>query len=160
MIHEVGHSLDRTAYRDGLLSSSAKWRAAYEQDCEVPDEYAATNFLEDVAQNTVIAAYDLNVPGGLGTLKADWANISHQYELIKTEQAVASTGNLLVPGGECVYRLANSPAVRISGQKERVGRDARRVKLLDVQPDTGLAEGLEVIVPLEEFSTESSCPRP
>ena len=123
----------------------------------MPDAYAGTNFLEDVAQNTVIATYDLVVPGGLGNMREDWHSIQHQYELIKREQADALTTNLLVPGGQCVYRVANSKAVRISDKKTR--RATRGVTVLEGEPNTDLAEGLGVLEP-SGFSTAQSCPRP
>ena len=159
MLHEVGHSLDRTAYRSSQLSSSDKWRSAYDEDSKVPDAYAGTSFREDVAQNTVIATYDLVVPGGLGGMKEDWQSIRHQYELIKTEQAGALTSNLLIPGGQCVYRAPNSQAVKIS-DKRRTRRAMRGVTVMQGKPNTDLGEGIEVLVPSGNFSTESLCPRP
>ena len=160
IMHEVGHSLDLDGYRDRPLSASDKWRAALDQDSMVPDAYAGTDVREDVAQNTVIATYDLVVPGGLGNVKGvDWHGIQHQYELIKREQADANTSNLLVPGGQCVTRLPNSPAVQISGKK-RTRRAPRGVNLLKGKPNTDLVEGLKVLVPSRNFSTEYFCHRP
>ncbi|KAL8783608.1 MAG: hypothetical protein Q9195_009342 [Heterodermia aff. obscurata] len=161
IMHEVGHSLDAAAYPDSQLSISEKWLAAVDEDSMVPDAYAATNVFEDVAQNTVIAAYDLNVPGGLESVKGvDWHGIRRQYELVRKEQAEAVTKNLLVPGGKCVYRVPNSQAVRINTEGEgRRRRRTRGVRLLQGKPNTDLAEGLKVIVP-GKFSTKGMCPRP
>ena len=159
MMHEVGHSLDRTAYRDSMLSLSDAWRQAVDQDSKIPDWYAGTNFQEDVAQNTVVAAYDLVVPGGLGNMNEDWGSIRHQYELIKKEQAEALTTNLLVPGGRCVYRVANSQAVQISDEKRRARRAGRGVTVLTGKPSTDFGVGMPVIQP-SGLSSEESCPRP
>lgn len=158
MMHEVGHSLDWNDYRNSPLSSSDGWQSAYNNDSKVPDAYASTNFMEDVAQNTVIATYDLVVPGGLGTMNQDWHSIQHQYELIRKEQAEADTSNLLIPGGECVHRLNNSQAVPMPATKVR--KAARRMKMARGKPNADLAEGMEVITPPVKFSTKDTWPRP
>ena len=181
MMHEVGHSLDAHAYPGSSLSCSPKWQAAYDQDSKVPDNYARTNFVEDVAQNTVIAAYDLNVPnGGLGTIQQDWHSIHNQYELVKKEQAAA--GDLLKPGGKCTQRLNNSQPVKMSKARRAVVRSgvlplnidvheemavvkrrsvpseswARKITVIEGKPDVNLAKGLEVIEPGPFFSTEDT----
>ena len=152
MMHEVGHSLDLSAYPDSPLSLSETWKTAYNQDSDVPDQYAASTPLEDVAQSTVVATYDLVVPGGLGNMKHDWHSIQHQYELIKKEQGGA--GNLLLPGGQCTARLENSEMVHVPSKKIR--RVPRGVTVMKGKPKVDLAEGLEVIPPTE-FSTENNC---
>ena len=91
-------------------------------------------------------------------MKEDWHSIQHQYELIRKEQAEADTSNLLIPGGECVHRLENSNPVRIPTMKTR--NASRGIKVVKGKPNTDLAEGLAVIVPSMEFSTEDTCPRP
>ncbi|KAL8745275.1 MAG: hypothetical protein Q9190_002581 [Brigantiaea leucoxantha] len=151
-IHESGHSLDLLgAYADKPLSSSQNWLNNYNQDSNVPDPYAQTNQVENVAQNTVVDSYNLNVPNGFAGIEPNWGNIFHQFATVQTEQRNA--GNLLVPGGTCGARLTNSAPVPQSGTSKRwlQGRFAMGVK-----PDVSLAPGLKVI-PSKEFSTEKSC---
>ena len=182
MIHELGHALDYSgAYADKPLSTSKNWENAYNQDSKVPDPYARTNFQEDIAQNTVIAAFDLNVPGGLQAFpgRRDWSSIQHQYEIIKKEQADA--GNLLIPGGTCTQRLENSQPLRIPTKKSRGStrrrsdtdeavdstpgfyeliEDASKVKrtsMLKGKPNVELAEGLKIIHLPKNMSTEPTC---
>lgn len=112
-IHETGHVLDARAYRGGKLSNSTTWLDSYNKDSGVPDNYAGTNLLEDVAQMTVVAAYDLNVPGGFMGVEPAWRDISNQLVNIESWQRLA--GNLLVRGGRCVNKVAPSPAVPIAG---------------------------------------------
>ena len=113
-IHETGHVLDANAYHRGIkLSNSTTWLDSYNKDSSVPDHYAGNNFLEDVAQMTVIAAYDLNVPGGFRGIEPAWRNISNQLATLESWQRFA--GNLLVRGGHCVNKVAPSPAVPIAG---------------------------------------------
>ncbi|KAL8634692.1 MAG: hypothetical protein Q9228_007727 [Teloschistes exilis] len=97
-IHESGHSLDLLgAYADKPLSSSANWLNNYNQDTAVPDPYAQTNQVENVAQNTVVDSYNLNVPGLFAGVEPGWQQIFHQFATVQTEQRNA--GDLLVPGG-------------------------------------------------------------
>lgn len=147
-IHETGHSLDLGgAFAHGVLSSSDSWATEYAHDSHVPDSYAGKNALEDVAQNTVVAAYDLNVPGGFASVEPQWQSIEHQFAMVKKEQSDA--GDLLKPGGMCTRRLENSPPVQIpvSG----AGKGARR-RRRQLRPNVELDEKLEVIEP-SHFST-------
>lgn len=157
LVHETGHALDFSGgYSDSPLSSSQNWQNAYNQDSKVPDDYAQTNFAEDLAQNTVVATFDLNVPGGLATLPGnyDWSSINHQYELVKKEQGDA--GGLLKPGGNCTARLENSKLVKIPTSR-KMGRAMRGMTTMEGKPNVDLAEGLEVINPPEGHSTEGTC---
>ncbi|KAL8718416.1 MAG: hypothetical protein Q9225_004444 [Loekoesia sp. 1 TL-2023] len=153
-LHETAHSLDfHDAYNGGQLSNSQNWIDNYNQDPNVPDPYAQSNAVEDVAQNTVIAAYNVQVPGGYGGIEPQANNIFHQYATVQTWQR--ESGNLLVPGGTCGRRLDNSETVPVDdgGSKLRRGVRARGEK-----PDTSLGEGIEVIE-RKEFHTGDSCSR-
>ena len=182
-IHETGHSLDAGAFLDSPLSSHEKWDMEYNHDSKVVDSYAASNFLEDVAQNVVIAIYDLVVPGGFAKVNKGWKGIQHQLALVKREQRDA--GNLLVPGGRCTKRLKNSKPVQIGSKKDRktakrgqplppnvdlgdeldiiepttyfTSGPSRRAAIAEEIPSVDLADHLEVIVPRSEFSTEHIC---
>ncbi|KAI4125533.1 MAG: hypothetical protein LQ338_004181 [Usnochroma carphineum] len=149
-LHESGHSLDLLgAYADKPLSSSQNWLDNYNQDSNVPDPYAQNNQIENVAQNTVVDSFNLNVPGGFASVESGWSNISHQYATVQTEQRNA--GNLLVPGGTCTARLTNSaPVAQTSSKRWLQGRG------LGPKPNVELAAGLQVI-PSKEFSTEGQC---
>lgn len=123
-IHETGHSLDLLgAYPQKPLSSSKLWLKQYAKDSHVPDPYSQTDQVEDLAQNTVVAAYDLNVPGGFGTVEPRWREVFHQFHTIETEQMEA--GNLLDSGGVCRRRLKNSKAVRVEGNLTYAGLGRR-----------------------------------
>ncbi|KAL8957758.1 MAG: hypothetical protein Q9183_005975 [Haloplaca sp. 2 TL-2023] len=152
-LHEAAHSLDlQHAYKDKPLHSSSKWLSEYAQDSKVPDPYAQTNQIENVAQNTVITAYERNVPNGFHGINKHSDSIFHQWATVDTEQREA--GKLLVPGGKCGSRLKNSDSVRISGTAMRI--QAQIKKLLDEKPDVSLSAETEVL-PDVEYSTQNSC---
>ncbi|KAL5043456.1 hypothetical protein BDW71DRAFT_188118 [Aspergillus fruticulosus] len=110
-LHETGHSLDLLgAYGDGALSSSQEWLDAYNADSNVPDNYARSNQVENVAQNTVVAVYDKNVPGGFPGVQGDYAKIQNQYTLVEDK-----AGDQIIPGGTCDRHLENSETVPMSG---------------------------------------------
>ncbi|KAI4107001.1 MAG: hypothetical protein L6R37_001894 [Teloschistes peruensis] len=154
-LHETGHSLDlQHAYVNGAqLSTSQNWLDNYNQDPKVPDGYAASNALEDVAQNTVVAAYNVQVPGGFGMLEPGWQDIFHQYATVQTWQREA--GDLLVPGGECRSRLPNSETVRQDGGSGGSKKMMARAKLAK-KPDTSLADDI-VALPVNKVSTKKAC---
>ncbi|KAL8690638.1 MAG: hypothetical protein Q9218_003952 [Villophora microphyllina] len=154
-LHESGHSLDfQGAYVGGKqLSNNQDWWNNYNQDPNVPDPYSATNAMEDVAQNTVIAAYNVQVPGGFGMLEPQWQKVHHQYATVETWQREA--GNLLVPGDTCGRRLPNSKTVREDGSKPTSKKMMARAKL-SKKPDTSLAEGIQEL-PVNKASTRESC---
>ncbi|KAL8827902.1 MAG: hypothetical protein Q9191_002908 [Dirinaria sp. TL-2023a] len=112
-IHETGHALDGAAYSQKDLHLSKLWSDSYNNDSMVPDGYAGTNFNEDVAQVTVVATYNLNVPGGFQSVEPNWRNIYHQQTTLETEQRLA--GNLLIRGGRCMQRVPASKPVPTMG---------------------------------------------
>ncbi|KAL9595275.1 MAG: hypothetical protein Q9179_005044 [Wetmoreana sp. 5 TL-2023] len=146
-LHEAAHSLDLLgAYKDKPLSSSANWINNYNQDSAVPDNYAQTDQDENVAQNTVVDTYQRNVPGGFTGLNPNANKIFHQYATVDTEQREA--GNLLIPGGKCTLRLANSDPVPINGA-------ALRVTAAD-KPNVALPADISSIAGVD-FNTKDSC---
>ena len=148
-IHETAHSLDLLgAYPDHPLSTSTTWLKYSAMDPNVPDRYARKNQREDVAESTVVAAYDLNVPGGFGVVEPNWHHIFRQFATIEVEQMKA--GALLVPGGLCEKRLENSRMVWAGGSS-KVMAD-RLEELLDV----GLSDAVDVIEPVS-FDTREDC---
>lgn len=125
LIHETGHSLDlQGAYPDHPLSKSKAWLDAFAADSKVPDGYAQSRMIEDVAQSTVVAMYDLVVPGGVGKVQKHANEIWNQYFVIQKEASAA--GNLLVPGGTCWRRFPNSPPVPVVDSNQRQGHNQRR----------------------------------
>ncbi|CAF9937945.1 MAG: hypothetical protein HETSPECPRED_000720, partial [Heterodermia speciosa] len=106
-IHETGHSLDAGAFSGTTsLARSTAWGDALRRDSHVPDGYAQKSLGEDVAQSTVIATYDLNVPGGFrGLERVGWRAIWNQVGLVRKMQAEA--GDVLVTGGRCTQRAVN-----------------------------------------------------
>ncbi|CAL8576762.1 hypothetical protein XPA_002627 [Xanthoria parietina] len=146
LLHETGHSLDAHAY-DEPLSPSDNWKLKTSRDRAVPDNYAGSSPAEDVAQSTVIAAYNINVPGGFPGIEPRWVEVRNQYETVQTVQREQAP-SILKPGGRCFKRLENSETVRVpTGKRLLRGRWApwRRSQM----PDISLAKGLEVIQALD-----------
>lgn len=152
-IHETGHSLDLFgAYPDNPLSSSKNWLESYARDTHVPDPYSQTDQFENVAQNTVVAAYDLNVPGGIQGVEPKWHGLRNQLRTLEGEQSLNE--GFLLSGGVCNKRLENSKAVRVDGQsKNRIARG-----LAEQPPDVGLSGSVDVIEPVD-FDTRDGCGR-
>ena len=112
LLHETGHILDWTAYgNSSILSNTREYQKEYAKDTKVADDYAASNFRENLAQNTVLATYDLVVPGGFQSVTKDWQSVQHQLEIMKRKQKEA--GDILVPQGKCGQRRKNKLPVRI-----------------------------------------------
>ena len=145
--HEAAHSLDLLgAYPIKPLSSSAKWASEYNLDSAVPDPYAQSSQVENVAQNTVVTAYERNVPGGFFGLNPNANRIFHQFATVDTQQREG--GTLLVKGGGCTGRLTNSAPVPVSGTLKRMAASS--------MPNVDLPPGLKVF-PGKDFSTKGSC---
>ena len=178
LIHETGHALDRSAYGNRSLSNSLEYRNEYAKDSKVVDDYSASNFGENIAQNTVMATYDLVVPGGFRSVTEDWQSVQHQLEIMKRKQKEA--GDILVPNGKCGRRLTNRAPVPISfpngKNKTRRGLPvlpvqldgeleprylppgpSRRAYLAETIPNLDVPEGLEVITPRSEVDTSHVC---
>ncbi|KAL4989483.1 hypothetical protein BDW68DRAFT_67172 [Aspergillus falconensis] len=109
MIHESAHGLDGFAAFGESFSSSAGFLAAYNADTHVPDDYARSSQAENVAQNTVVAVYDKNVPGGFPGVQERYTAILNQYSYIQDK-----AGDALLPGGTCDRHLENSETVVLS----------------------------------------------
>ena len=124
MIHEIGHSLDLNgAYGMPSLSDSDDWWNNYEQDPNVPDPYSQSTMMENVAQNTVIAVYNENVPQKYGGIEPNWHNLFHQFATVITHARNAGDGgrSLIQPGEnmQCTHRLPNSNPVPKSQSAKR-----------------------------------------
>jgi len=164
LIHETGHSLDlhKVYQKQGYLSDAMTWRDAYDKDPKVPDDYSQSNSMEDVAQNTVVAAYDLNVPGGFQKVQKNWKAIYNQYSTIKTlaneaGQAFSEPGNILMPGGRCEHRLPNSQPVRTV--KPMHPKGAIQARGGNQAPDVSLPDHIKEIEPLA-LDTGEMCNHP
>lgn len=105
--------------------------------------------MENVAQNTVVASFDRNVPGGFPGKNPQANKIHNQYTTVIDEQREA--GKLLIPGGMCTSRLKNSPAVPVGN-----GAEVESTTTAEGAPDVGLPAGLAVIEE-KEFSTNGTC---
>ena len=155
LIHEVGHSLDAHAY-DEVLSESEDWKNKVSLDSAVPNDYAKTNPAEDVAESSIIATYNIVVPGGYPGIEPRWEDVRNQYETVQTWQR-EKAARIMKPGGRCQDRRQNSEAVATpTGKRLLRGRWApwRRSE----KPDTSLPEGLGVIKPADFKS--GKCLRP
>ena len=160
-VHETGHSLDRLGAYSGTNNSfnddnasfadSSTWLKNYAEDSHVPDPYAQTNQAENLAQNTVVATYDLNVPGGFPGVEPKWRGLRNQLATMRSGQA--KEGAFLVKGGLCTKRLANNEVVRKDGRSSRL-----MMRSFEEPPDVGLSDSVEVIEPVE-FDTKEDCLR-
>ncbi|KAL4776969.1 hypothetical protein BDW60DRAFT_175171 [Aspergillus nidulans var. acristatus] len=121
MIHESAHGLDGFAAFGESFSSSDGFLAAYNADTHVPDNYARSSQAENVAQNTVVAVYDKNVPGGFPGVQEQYTAILNQYSYIQDK-----AGDALVPGGTCDRHLENSETVVLSSAANTTVSRARR----------------------------------
>lgn len=142
----TGHSLDfQGAYGFKPLNSNDAGLGNYSHDSSVTDPYANTMMTEDIAQLTVVAAFDLIITDGYPSVEPHWDRVGHQYATLECLQTQA--GGLLVPGGKCCKRLDNSKPVAVGSR----GNQRR-----DEIPDVGLPKGVDVIKPVN-FSTEGLC---
>ncbi|KAL8933803.1 MAG: hypothetical protein Q9216_006204 [Gyalolechia sp. 2 TL-2023] len=155
-LHETAHSLDlQGGYERGQLSNNQNWLDNYNQDPNVPDPYSQSNQVENVAQNTVLAAYNVQVSGGYGSIEPRANDVFHQYATVQTWQR--ESGDLLVPGGTCWRRLENSETVEVDdgGAGSKLRRGVRAVRRSQ-KPDTSLGAGIQVIE-RKTFHTGESC---
>ena len=152
-IHETAHSLDLLGAYTGtndFFFDSDTWLNNYAKDSHVPDFYSQTNQLENLAQNTVVAAYDLNVPGGFSEVQPKWQGLRHQLSTIVTEQK--EKGDLLIRAGLCTKRLANSKVVL------KKAHSRNKVRQLEEPPNVGLSDSVDIIEPVD-FDTKEACKR-
>ncbi|KAL4786972.1 hypothetical protein BJX76DRAFT_319673 [Aspergillus varians] len=130
ILHETGHSLDLLhAYGSEALSSTDEWEEAYNKDSNVPDNYARTNQVENVAQNTVVAIYDQVVPGGFPGVQPDYTKIQNQYTLLQDK-----AGNQILPGGTCDRHLENSDTVSKTSSSSSSKREAKKSRAVSHDP--------------------------
>ncbi|KAL8804871.1 MAG: hypothetical protein Q9200_005647 [Gallowayella weberi] len=153
-LHESAHSLDiQKAYSDKQLSTSAKWLGAYRQDSAVPDPYSQTNQVENVAQNTVVASFQKNVPGGFSKLNPNANKIKNQYSTVIAEQKAG--GDLLIPGGKCRKRLPNSESVPVGGTGQTLA--AATIESIGDKPDMSIQDTTLEVLPDVPFDTREAC---
>ncbi|KKK12048.1 hypothetical protein P175DRAFT_0521442 [Aspergillus ochraceoroseus IBT 24754] len=145
-IHESGHSLDLLGAYGEVLSSSQTWLDNYNQDSNVPDNYARTNQVENVAQNTVVSVYDKVVPGGLGSVQPNWSKIFHQYATLEWK-----AGDHIIPGGTCDRHLINSETVSMTSSQKRSTR------LADKPSHEFKGTYNNIVNNFTSFSTEADC---
>ncbi|KAF2638199.1 hypothetical protein P280DRAFT_405066, partial [Massarina eburnea CBS 473.64] len=155
IIHETGHSVDLSGAYDGKpISSSDDFWNNYDKDPNVSDNYAASNMVENVAQNTVIAVYNENVPGQYAGIEPKWNNIFHQYAtLISRAIANGKGNNYFKPGqdAQCTHRMPPSAKVSVDGKKRSV--EERRAG-----PKVGLSDNvIPIITQRDGVNKHSNC---
>ncbi|KAL2829044.1 hypothetical protein BJY01DRAFT_228166 [Aspergillus pseudoustus] len=142
VIHESGHCLDGFAAFGEVINTSEGFLAAYDADTHVPDDYARSSQAENVAQNTVVAVYDSNVPGGFPGIQPNYTAIENQYSYIKK-----IGGDALIPGGTCNRHLENSetvPTTEVNGTTS--SRLFRKGVVLGDKPDSGFRGSYDNLV--------------
>ena len=88
IIHETSHVLDVNAYGIAWFSLSSEWKAAYDLDPDVPDDYSLSHMVEDFAQVSVLATYEINL--GMSLVHAQLDSIRKQVNLVEEKQKQAS----------------------------------------------------------------------
>ncbi|KLU84636.1 hypothetical protein MAPG_03676 [Magnaporthiopsis poae ATCC 64411] len=113
-LHEIAHTVDfAAAYAvSGQLQSDPIWLNAYNADSAVPDNYARTNQVENVAQFPGLALFDQLVAGGLRSIEPNVDRIGNQLSVLKDQAARGDYGgDILNTRNTCSARWPNSPAV-------------------------------------------------
>ena len=125
----------------------------------MPDSYASTNSVEDVAQNTVVAVFNENVEGGFAGIEPGYESVNHQYyTLIDQAIRVGQGNNLFKPGmnAECTHRMPPSKPVNLDGSEvSGAKRSMRRGK--GAAPVMGLSEKVTPIITRREGEKRSDC---
>ncbi|QKX57523.1 uncharacterized protein TRUGW13939_04637 [Talaromyces rugulosus] len=145
-LHETGHSLDLLGAYGDQLSTSQDWLDSYDQDSNVPDNYAQTSQIENVAQNTVVGVYDKVVPGGFPGVQPDYNNIIHQYTTLQSK-----AGDQILPGGQCDRHLDNSEPVSTSDDSASVVHAANTPNVSFKGKYTNIVKNFR------EFNTKEHC---
>ncbi|KAL8858946.1 MAG: hypothetical protein Q9178_004625 [Gyalolechia marmorata] len=149
-LHETGHALDLgNAYPAKPLSSSDRWRNAYQQDSAVPDPYSQTNQVENVAQNTVVASFHKNVNGGFPGVNPNSRRIVNQYSTVVQQQKEG--GDLLIPGGKCRKRLPNNELVPVGGNSRVMGEAVQE------KPDVSIKDSALEVMAEVSYDTREAC---
>jgi hypothetical protein len=157
ILHETSHSLDLSgAYKQKPMSSSDVFWNAYNADSNTPDPYSQSNIIEDVAQNSVVAIFDSNVPGGFHGVEPKSAGIKHQYQTLQAAAKAVGHGNSLFKPGQnaqCTHKMPNSETVSVNGKSKRnAGVHTRRVA-----PGKSLAVGIKPIDTSSRKNKRSNC---
>lgn len=112
VMHETGHAVDAYCGYNvpghQNFSSTPEWEEAAKKDPKVATFHATSNLSEDLAETTVLAAYDVNVPGGIQGALEEWQDVHTQYTTVQKH-----LGDKLKSGGRCTMRLTDSAMVRV-----------------------------------------------
>jgi len=117
LVHEIGHNLDARAYNvSGRFSRTPLWLSQVENDTAVVNIYGNQDAYENHAEETVVAVYDNNVPGGIReVIPHSWQQIEHQFTTIQS-----LLGDTLVPGGVCFRRFPNTDPITVASGSIRI----------------------------------------
>ncbi|KAL8405003.1 hypothetical protein RB594_009763 [Gaeumannomyces avenae] len=113
-LHEVAHNFDfSSGYNvSGRLADNQIWLNAYNADSAVPDGYARSNQVENVAQFPGLALFDQLVAGGVRSIEPNVGRIANQLATVKDQAARGDYGGSVFGQNEgCTARYANSVAV-------------------------------------------------
>ncbi|KAJ4155824.1 hypothetical protein LMH87_001051 [Akanthomyces muscarius] len=106
LVHETAHSTNMGGFPGDNFQSL--WDG-YQQDQGVPDNYAKSNMIENLAQVTVVSVFDENVPGGIQAVDPNWWKMQNQLRAMqKYGRLGGSTTTLHVPGQDkaCVHHVS------------------------------------------------------
>lgn len=105
LVHETAHSTSQGGFPNDNFRGLFE---GYDKDVGVPDNYATTNMIENLAQVTVVTVYDLNVPGGIAGIDSYWWKMKNQIQAMnKYGRLGGSSTSLHVPGQDaaCVHHF-------------------------------------------------------
>ncbi len=106
LVHETAHSTNMGGFPGDNFQSL--WDG-YQQDQGVPDNYAKSNMIENLAQVTVVSVFDENVPGGIQAVDPNWWKMQNQLRAMqKYGRLGGSTTTLHVPGQDkaCAHHVS------------------------------------------------------
>lgn len=96
LLHETAHSTMQGGFPNDNFNDLF---SGYDKDVGVPDSYAQTNMIENLAQVTVVTIFDLNVPGGIAKVDPDSWKMQNQINAMKKYGKMGgSTTSLHIPG--------------------------------------------------------------
>ncbi|KAL8375845.1 hypothetical protein RB595_007120 [Gaeumannomyces hyphopodioides] len=153
-LHEVAHTVDfGSGYAvSAQLHSDPVWLKAYNADSAVPDNYARTNQVENIAQFPGLALFDQLVSGGVRSIEPNVARIANQLATLKDQAARGDYGgDVLGQRNSCSARYANSAAVpaadSVSSRLMAAAADflASRDDSVEAQTARAAAAGVELV---------------
>ncbi|TLD08452.1 uncharacterized protein PgNI_07194 [Pyricularia grisea] len=162
-LHEVAHTVDfGSGYAvQGQLAANQIWLNAYANDSAVPDAYARSSQVENVAQFPGLALFDRLVPGGARTIESSVGRIARQMATLKDQARRGDYGGRLLGQREsCSARFPNSRPVVATHEMEILVFNefiATRDDSVEAQTIRAAKCGVEIMAEAMEAIEPTSC---